>query len=221
MAIVTTQNLDSRRERRIARRRAHILDAAATVFARQGFHRTTTKDIAEAADIAEGTIYNYFNSKEDLVIGLLERLASLEDRRKVLEEALPEDFEAFLVRHLRDRLARAKDNETLIMAVMPELLSSPTLRERYGDRFVRPGMGMFEEHFRARQDAGQIPPIDAALAARLLTATVVGMTVMAMLGDEDSEALWDEPETLAEIITSFVFRGMDGVPRNPPDSAAS
>ena len=54
----------SRRERRIANRRTLILEAAARLFAEKGFHRTTTRDIAEAADVSEGTLYNYFENKE-------------------------------------------------------------------------------------------------------------------------------------------------------------
>ncbi|MCK4450178.1 MAG: helix-turn-helix transcriptional regulator, partial [Anaerolineae bacterium] len=43
-------------------RRAQILDAAATMFAKKGFHRATTKEIAKAASVSPGTIYNYFGS---------------------------------------------------------------------------------------------------------------------------------------------------------------
>ncbi len=52
------QRTAARRERRIAARKEQILDAAAQVFAAKGFHRATTKEIAEAADVSEGTIYN-------------------------------------------------------------------------------------------------------------------------------------------------------------------
>lgn len=46
----------TRRERRIAARKAQILDAAARVFAKRGLHRATTKEIAEAADVSAGTL---------------------------------------------------------------------------------------------------------------------------------------------------------------------
>ncbi|MFL7790868.1 MAG: helix-turn-helix domain-containing protein, partial [Anaerolineae bacterium] len=53
-------NQDPIRQQLIEARRNQILDAAAAVFAEKGFHRTTTKEIASRAGIAEGTIYNYF-----------------------------------------------------------------------------------------------------------------------------------------------------------------
>jgi len=53
---------DTVQELHIAARRNQILEAAASVFAAKGFHPTTIKDIAKEAGIADGTIYNYFES---------------------------------------------------------------------------------------------------------------------------------------------------------------
>ncbi|MFB0490993.1 TetR/AcrR family transcriptional repressor of uid operon [Methylobacterium sp. OAE515] len=54
-------------------RRAHILDAAEACFARNGFHRTTMQDLAREAAMSPGNLYRYFESKEALVVGLVER----------------------------------------------------------------------------------------------------------------------------------------------------
>jgi TetR/AcrR family transcriptional repressor of uid operon len=54
-------------------RRAHILDAAEACFARNGFHRTTMQDLAREAAMSPGNFYRYFESKEALVVGLVER----------------------------------------------------------------------------------------------------------------------------------------------------
>jgi AcrR family transcriptional regulator len=50
--------------------RRRILDAAVQMFRRRGFEATTTRDIADAAKIATGTLFNYFPTKEDIVIFL-------------------------------------------------------------------------------------------------------------------------------------------------------
>jgi AcrR family transcriptional regulator len=47
--------------------RQRILDAAIRAFRKQGFEATTTRDIASAADIATGTLFNYFPTKEAIV----------------------------------------------------------------------------------------------------------------------------------------------------------
>jgi AcrR family transcriptional regulator len=53
-------------------RRQDLLDAALSVFAAKGIPRTTVADIAEAAGVAKGTFYLYFDSKENLVGALKE-----------------------------------------------------------------------------------------------------------------------------------------------------
>lgn len=47
--------------------RQRILDSAQQLFAAQGFETTTTRDIAQAAEIAVGTLFNYFPTKEAIV----------------------------------------------------------------------------------------------------------------------------------------------------------
>ncbi len=53
-------------------KRDRILSAALTVFAAKGFYNTKVSEIAQEAKVADGTIYNYFKSKDDLLICLFE-----------------------------------------------------------------------------------------------------------------------------------------------------
>src|SRR5262252_6333610 len=60
--------------------RKAILKAALDLFARRGFYRTTTKAISRKARIAEGTLFNYFQTKEDLALYFFEQeLSNLQD----------------------------------------------------------------------------------------------------------------------------------------------
>src|SRR3990172_2901697 len=92
-----------RRERRIASRRPLILEAAAGLFAEKGFHRTTTRDIAEAADVSEGTLYNYFFNKDEILLGIMSMLAEATGLPEQLEQAVEVDPQAFLQSILRLR----------------------------------------------------------------------------------------------------------------------
>jgi TetR/AcrR family transcriptional regulator, fatty acid metabolism regulator protein len=68
-------------------KRERILDAAVRVFARKGFHATRVSEVAKAAGVADGTIYLYFESKEQLLVSLFEhRVERLLD---YLETELP------------------------------------------------------------------------------------------------------------------------------------
>ena len=68
---------DSNRQRtrdRLEQRERGILDAAAQLFASHGFHATSTRRIAAAAGVSEGTVFHYFGSKNDLMLAILDGL---------------------------------------------------------------------------------------------------------------------------------------------------
>ena len=68
----------SRREKKREATRQQITEAAARLFAERGFDATSIDEIAELADVAKGTFYYHFESKEDVVIEL-RRQPALED----------------------------------------------------------------------------------------------------------------------------------------------
>jgi TetR/AcrR family fatty acid metabolism transcriptional regulator len=59
-------------ERKTIDRRAVILDAALRTFVKRGYPETKVAEIASEAGVAEGTLYNYFASKEDLLLALFD-----------------------------------------------------------------------------------------------------------------------------------------------------
>lgn len=90
-------------ERRKARTRAGLLAAARELFAAQGVQRTTVAEIAEHADIAIGSFYNYFRTKEELLDALLEeeltkQLRALQARQAKVED--PAEKISIAHRHL-------------------------------------------------------------------------------------------------------------------------
>ena len=68
----TTTAAGGRREQNKEATRARIVTAALELFERQGFERTTTKEIARRARVAEGTVFNYFETKEDIALHFFE-----------------------------------------------------------------------------------------------------------------------------------------------------
>jgi AcrR family transcriptional regulator len=72
-ATVTTGTASAAGSRREQRRRQHhelsraqLLDAAEEVFGRKGFHETTLKEVAELAEFSVGSVYSFFENKDDL-----------------------------------------------------------------------------------------------------------------------------------------------------------
>ena len=56
-------------------RRAELVSAAEAVFAKQGVANTAVSDIVKAAGVAQGTFYLYFDSKDDAVLAVVDRIA--------------------------------------------------------------------------------------------------------------------------------------------------
>jgi AcrR family transcriptional regulator len=197
---------DPIRELLIEARRNQILDAAATVFAEKGFHRATTKEIAKTAGVSEGTIYNYFDSKADLLIGIMTRLAELQHLDEELADALQSDARDFLITIFRQRMGLVQQKVETIQAVMPEILVNPALRERFRQQFVQPTTTLFEQYIRARVELGHIRPINVPLAVRAVQGMFVGLLILRIiLGDELLQSEWDE---LPEVLATIIFDGL-------------
>ena len=81
--------------------RRRILEAALTLFQRNGFDETTTKQIARRARIAEGTLFNYFPIKDDIALYFLERevehaIAAVRGDRRLVKAPLEEKLFALV-----------------------------------------------------------------------------------------------------------------------------
>src|SRR3984893_10804200 len=85
-----------RRQRRSAETREGLFRAALRLFAEKGFAETTVEDITNAADVGKGTFFNYFPSKDHLLIGFsdmqLSKLQSTVDQMRDRPEPMRSFF---------------------------------------------------------------------------------------------------------------------------------
>jgi AcrR family transcriptional regulator len=83
---------------RKAERRAQIVAAARTCFARSGFHNTTLKDVFAEAGLSAGCVYNYFQSKDELMLAIAEERH--EEERSLIAEASEMDDPVAAIRQI-------------------------------------------------------------------------------------------------------------------------
>src|SRR5260370_41803988 len=69
----STRVAPDRRQRRSAAIRERLFQAALQLFAEKGFAETTVEDITNAADVGKGTFFNYFPSKDHILLALRSR----------------------------------------------------------------------------------------------------------------------------------------------------
>ncbi|MCH0564452.1 MULTISPECIES: TetR/AcrR family transcriptional regulator [unclassified Streptomyces] len=112
-----------------AARRDHILAAASTCFARDGFHRATIQDVIDEAGMSPGAVYRYFRTKDEIIAAIsLDATAMVETAvRDALRtrQPLPALF-ARLPRTLA-ALDHADDRFRLAVQAWGEALRNPTL----------------------------------------------------------------------------------------------
>src|SRR5436305_10207394 len=93
-----------RRRSATSDKRTRIMDAAIKVFAERGFHTATVAEIAKAAGVADGTIYLYFKSKDDLLLRVFDEKMTelLAEARAGLESepSAPQKLHRFIQLHL-------------------------------------------------------------------------------------------------------------------------
>lgn len=192
---------DRFQQQMIDARRTQILDAATQVFAQKGFHRATIKEIASTAGVADGTIYNYFDNKTALLLGILDRLNETDSRQADLAGLVSDaDPKAFMAAYMRHRIEVLWPNIEVFRAVLPELLVNDTLRTQYYDEVVYPSLRVAEALFAQGMEAGEMRPLDVALTVRTLAGTFLGMMVLQLLGDEETaQRIHEMPDVLATL----------------------
>ena len=108
---------------RLEQREADIISAATDLFASDGFHATSTRKIAAAAGVSEGTVFHYFSTKNALLLAILDGFYEglTETAREVVEETMDtrERLLALANNHLRALLA----NQAIMMRLIQVYLS--------------------------------------------------------------------------------------------------
>jgi len=132
--VSTTSSRPGLRERKKQRTRRTIVDVATRLFAEQGYDATTLVQIADEADIAPSTFFNYFPSKVDIVFALFDAVID-SARQRILGRPDGEDATHALLAWIEEDLheVEAPYSEALreiprIVAAVPELQAEERLR---------------------------------------------------------------------------------------------
>ena len=186
-------------------KRQQILAAAYGVFSRKGYHRATVDEIIALADTGKGTVYNYFNNKEQLFYTLIR------ERNQPFEATLQQVAEseltplAKLEAMVRQFLRFYIENADLWRVMMHEMrgfgsegLSSvkPEIRQKYLEVFNRT-VGMLGKVLQEGIDKGVLRDVSAGKASFALFSVIVTLVFQRFVTDVDA--------TAREITDTFVY----------------
>jgi TetR/AcrR family transcriptional regulator, fatty acid metabolism regulator protein len=195
----------------IERRKSQILDAAARVFGRKGYERATIADIAKQAKLAEGSIYNYFKNKQDLLVSLPRQLIepTIEATRARVAtdssaEPLPPEVVLSSIAH--DIIFLIRTNAHVIRALVSALpnMKQP-LREKYLQEVILYVTGLLKEYFRLQIGQGIFRQ---GLNPETLARSFVGMFFpFVMFGEVlqvETEKALDYDQLIDEVVSLFL-----------------
>ena len=190
------QNVETRSERRKRRNRQALIEAGYRVMASKGIDAATMSEIAEFADVGAGTVYNYFTSKDELVMCVMEEVM---DRLAQRIEAVTNSFSdpaqvyAFGIRNVMK--AATTDERWRWLLRRSEVIAGAMYRVMgpYAIRDIRSAVA-----------AGRYRVEDADLAWRQATHAIVGFSLAVC----DKNVL---PNKMDEAVVNLL--GMVGVNR--------
>jgi len=162
--------------RRADARPEEILDAALAVFTERGFDAARVDDIASRAGISKGAVYLYFDSKEALLRGLIEReVAPAAQRLRTLAESGGDDPKAtlsLLVTVATQLLSDARMFATpkLVLSVAPRFRE---IAEFYRKRVIDEAIGALAMLHRKGVDTGAFRDADSDTVARMVIGPIL------------------------------------------------
>ena len=153
----------------VADKREAILRAATRVFAQSGYFNSKVADVARVAGVADGTVYLYFRSKEEILHSIFERSAGealSEGRRQLAEIADPGEK---LLRIARLHLERLGADRDLAIVFQVELRGSTKFMEEFSAAGLAEYLQLIRETFEEGQRTGVFrSELNAKLFAKIL-----------------------------------------------------
>lgn len=191
---------------RLAKKRTEILDAAAQVFAEEGFDAASMDRIADRAGASKRTVYNHFESKEALLTEVARRLFAQVQLMKAVAWDPDRDLAEQLAVFAEVKAFVAADPvwSQLMRVLLGVFIGHPDLAEK-----IMAQVAQEEEHLvhwlRAAHDAGALNVPDPARAAQLFWALASGLLFWPqVLGGPLSPKSKDE--SVDDVVQTFLAR---------------
>jgi len=195
----------TRRERQVQRKKEEILAAATRVFAAKGFSAATTKDIANEVDIGESTLYNYFDSKREIMLAIMYEYKQLFDAdfQEATAVASPEAFVELVDRTIDLFTSRA----FFIRALIAEAWIDNDILENYVTARLQQISGILRDFFSQEIKSGLFRPIDPQLVSRFAMGMFFSLVIPVVRGVEPAPTPKDR-RALAEAMVSVLIDGI-------------
>ncbi|MFO0644578.1 MAG: TetR/AcrR family transcriptional regulator [Polyangiaceae bacterium] len=197
---------EAERPRRSGDKRERILAAAVRVFAKNGFYATRVSEVAKAAGVADGTIYLYFRSKDELLVSLfedrVEKLLAFMKRELPLRKDARERLRAVIELQL-GLLEDERDLAEVITVILRQ--STKLMKEFAAPRFMAYLDAIAKVVAEGQAEGVFRSDVSPGLVARATFGALDGIALTWALGRAEQGALGRAARQLADVI----LRGLE------------
>ncbi|MEM9544194.1 MAG: TetR/AcrR family transcriptional regulator [Cyanobacteria bacterium P01_E01_bin.42] len=186
--------------------RTRILQAAQRLFARKGYDGTTTRDLASAANVAEGTLFRHFANKKAILIEVATR-GWVDILTDLLTELSEMGSYKAVAQVMRRRMTRMRENHDLMRVCFMEAQFHPELRDRIQEEVVDKMTDVAEAFFETAMERG----IYRKMNPKIIAQVFLGMFAIAGFSDRtiiDPDASPESMKEMAEGIADIFLNGV-------------
>lgn len=189
-----------------AQTRDRILQAAQKLFAAQGYDGTTTRDLAQAAGVAEGTLFRHFANKKAILVEVATK-GWVEILTDLLTELSEMGSYKAVAQVMRRRMWNMHKNSDLLRVCFMEAQFHPDLRDRIQEEIIEKMSGVAEAYFQEAMDKGVYRQMDAKLVAKVF----LGMFAIAGFSDSTIMSPESSPQELQKMAEGLADIFLNGV----------
>jgi AcrR family transcriptional regulator len=179
-------------------RTERIVDAAAQLFARQGYHGTSTREIARLAEVSENTLFRHFDHKEDIFWSALRsNVTALRPRWELLSEIKTGEAPGVVLPKVLELLAETVNYKPqVIRLIAVAFVELQGKAEALCHDLLSPFFSEISQYLAMSVERGEVVEVDPTLLASSLMAMVLIHPQLARLVDVSKPASSNSQETI-------------------------
>jgi TetR/AcrR family transcriptional regulator len=211
-AIIHNAEQAPKRERRKQARPGELLDAALDLFVEKGFSATRADEVAARAGVSKGTLFLYFQSKEDLFKAVVrENIANkfpTWQEEFLTFEGSSADMLRYALTSWWERIGKTRASG-ITKLVMSEAQNFPEIAAFYQEEVIQPGNAMIRRILERGVQAGEFREMDLEQAVHIIVAPMIFLMMWKhSMGACAASAKIVDPEQFIHMQVDVLLHGM-------------
>jgi AcrR family transcriptional regulator len=203
---------DNNKDGKLTKKQQNILIAAVELISEKGYEKVSTAEIAQRAEVAEGSIFRQYRTKKGLLDAVVFpsfiRFMAPKFFKEFYETVLNKEyitFEMFIRAVVDDRFEFAKKETPILKILVNEFMSQEYIRDEIESLFYEYGYNKIENLFDKFKEKGDIIDIQTMTAFRIIITNVLGYFIPRFILYPNLE--WDD-KTEKDLVVKTIISAL-------------